>query len=388
MENQFLEYEDQIENEDDISPLWKDKIDEAVISGSDWTTETILRQIDKGNIILDPSFQRRSAWRTPRKSKFIESLILGLPIPQIVLAQSIENRGKYIVLDGKQRLMSIKGFTEPDNNGQFKQLKLKDLEIREDLNGKSFRDLTSDILYENDVSNFENQTIRTVIIKNWPNEDFLYNVFLRLNTGSVQLSPQELRQALHPGEFVQFAAKESETFKPLRDIFNSNEPDFRMRDAELLVRYFSFKYYIQEYSGNLKYFLDRTCEDLNAKWPRVVDQLQTDLKEFEKAHDYLKEIFSSNIYKKYTSDGYEKRFNRAIFDVFVYYFSSPKVRESTDKTKLKDMYQMLCTNNLDFLKSVEVTTKSIGATQNRLDHFGKELNKISKTNINIPKIKR
>src|SRR5476651_6598 len=76
---------------------------QAVVWGTDWTTETILSQLKRGNIELNPAFQRRDAWGRAGKSKFIESLILGLPIPQIILAESKEKRGTFIVIDGKQR---------------------------------------------------------------------------------------------------------------------------------------------------------------------------------------------------------------------------------------------------------------------------------------------
>ena len=92
----------------------------AVVQGTDWTTETLVGQLQRGNIILNPRFQRRDAWQRPRKSKFIESLIVGLPIPQIVLAESKTERGKFIVIDGKQRLLAILqfwGYGEGPNNG-------------------------------------------------------------------------------------------------------------------------------------------------------------------------------------------------------------------------------------------------------------------------------
>src|SRR5688500_16703592 len=82
----------------------------AVINQADWTVETILQQIDKGNIELNPDFQRREAWRTPHKSRYIESLILNVPVPQIVLAERKDKRGKFIVIDGKQRLLTLRQF--------------------------------------------------------------------------------------------------------------------------------------------------------------------------------------------------------------------------------------------------------------------------------------
>ncbi len=81
-----------------------------MISSTDWTAETIIGQLAKGNISLDPIFQRRDAWTPPRKSKFIESIILGLPIPQIVLAEARDKKGSFLVIDGKQRLLTLQQF--------------------------------------------------------------------------------------------------------------------------------------------------------------------------------------------------------------------------------------------------------------------------------------
>jgi hypothetical protein len=82
----------------------------ASVSGTDWTTETIVSQLQRENIQLNPRFQRRDAWARDRKSRFIESLILGLPIPQIVLAESRDDRGKFIVIDGSSDCCPFSSF--------------------------------------------------------------------------------------------------------------------------------------------------------------------------------------------------------------------------------------------------------------------------------------
>lgn len=248
---EFSEDESQTESEEDIGQLEKTSFSGAVLSGNDWTTETIITQINKGNIQLNPNFQRRDAWDKTRKSKFIESLILGLPVPQIVLAESKERRGAYIVLDGKQRLLSIRQFAAPKDDKIYEHLKLSGLEIRKDLSGHSLESMRSDIDLFDDLSSFENQPIRTVVIRNWPNEKFLYHIFLRLNTGSVPLSPQELRQALHPGDFVLFLDRKSSESQALREILGIKKPDFRMRDTELLLRYIAYKNFLPQYTGDM-----------------------------------------------------------------------------------------------------------------------------------------
>ena len=97
--------EDEAAFQEDASALLAGKNYDAVVTATDWTVETLISQLNKRNIKLDPSFQRRDAWTIRRKSEFIESLFLGLPVPQVVLAESKEKKGSYIVLDGKQRLL-------------------------------------------------------------------------------------------------------------------------------------------------------------------------------------------------------------------------------------------------------------------------------------------
>jgi len=98
-----------VETEDDLTSLDPSLLGKAVVSSTDWTAETTIAQLAKGNISLDPIFQRRDAWTQSGKSKFIESII-WLPIPQVVLAESPEKKGAFIVIDGKQRLLTLQHF--------------------------------------------------------------------------------------------------------------------------------------------------------------------------------------------------------------------------------------------------------------------------------------
>lgn len=385
---EFIEDEDQLETDEDISPLESGDFSTAVVSGNDWTTETLINQINKGNILLNPAFQRRDAWDKTRKSKFIESLVLGLPIPQVVLAESKERRGSYIVLDGKQRLLSIRQFAAEDGDTVYETLKLTGLDVRKDLKGKNLQSLRGDLNLFDDLSSFENQPIRTIVIKNWPNETFLYHVFLRLNTGSVPLSPQELRQALHPGAFVSFLDKYSLESKALREILKLKKPDFRMRDAELLLRYFSFSNYLNDYSGNLKLFLDNTCKTLNAEWADKEGLLNEQLMDFELAHECVKSVFKENPYRKWSGKTYEARFNRSIFDVMTLSFNNVYVRNSVvgNEAVVEQAFKELCSGNREFLTSIESTTKSLTATHTRISIWFSKLNDVLGTSLYVPQL--
>jgi hypothetical protein len=120
-------------------------------------------------------------------------------------------------------------------------------------------------------------------LKGWPNESILYLIFLRLNTGSVPLSPQELRQALHPGPFLEFVEENSGKVKGLQTVLKITKPDFRMRDAELIVRYFAFRNFLPTYHGNLKAFLDETCATLNKDWKSFERTAEAQIKEMDSA---------------------------------------------------------------------------------------------------------
>lgn len=378
------------EAEDDLVDLNPSLVAQAVVFATDWTADTIIGQLRKRNISLDPSFQRRDAWTVQRKSKFVESIILGLPIPQLVLAENLDNKGTFIVIDGKQRLLSLQQFAGVNLEEGIDPLRLNGLEILTDLNGKTYGDLASDNRLRSHFAAFENQSVRTVIVRNWQTEAVLYLIFHRLNTGSVPLSPQELRQALHPGGFLKFVARYSENSQAVQRVLGLQKPDFRMRDVELLVRYFAFRNRISVYAGNLKKFLDDTCNELNRDWGVKKNEIRRQAEEFDAAVETAFVIFGENAFRKYDGDQYERRFNRAVFDVITYYFSVETIRKkaAASKTKVRTSFEQLCARNTDFLRSIETTTKSKEATAIRFRAWGAVLKTAIGISIEIPSIER
>lgn len=389
-ESELLD-QDEIGSEDEDDIHQDDSVfSQAVIWGTDWTAETINNQLVKNNIDLFPKFQRRDAWSNRDKSKFIESLILGLPIPQIILAEKPKQRGKYIVIDGKQRLLSIRRFFSTDKEGDFKPLRLSGLDILKDLNGKTYKNLLDNSDFTEELNQLENQPIRTVVLKNWPNEEFLFTVFLRLNTGSKKLSPQELRQALHPGPFIDFSDEFSVESQSIKSMLNLSKPDIRMRDVEMVIRFFTTKYFLSTYKGNLKKAFDETVENLNEKWSRDESQIRRDAAELNAAIDFSVGLFGSNkeAFSKWNGDSFQGNFNRAIFDIMTYYFSNQSIREEAEgkKTEIIERFKELCENDSDFLASFEHTTKSVENTFKRLTTWGESLADLLDVEVKIPVI--
>ncbi|WP_078863631.1 DUF262 domain-containing protein [Streptomyces sp. AcH 505] len=377
--------EDQVQAED---------VDSAVVTDTDWTTETILSQLRRGNIQLNPRFQRRDAWDKPRKSRFIESLLLGLPIPQIVLAEDKNQRGRFIVLDGKQRLLALRQFAANSSLGandesvKFTTLALTGLDVRADLRRLTLQKLEDDPDRIEDLNSFLNQTIRTVVVRRWPSEQFLQLVFLRLNTGSVRLSPQELRQALHPGPFTDFLDDVSTASSWLQKALRIKNPDFRMRDVEVMLRFFGLHFRINQYTGNLKRFLDDTTNELNQAWEDEEGTIRDAGKSCDLAIDTTFSIFEENSFYRWSPDGYEGRFNRAVFDIMTFYFSQERIRQAVTgrETEVKEAFEDICGTDHQFVESIQTTTKTPEATHRRLEKWGSKLSSVLNIPIDTPNL--
>jgi hypothetical protein len=379
--------------DDDEEPVALQDITGAVVTDTDWTTETILSQMRRGNIQLNPRFQRRDAWDRSRKSRFIESLILGLPIPQLVFAEDKRRRGSFIVLDGKQRLLTLSQFAkgssffgEPD--AALRDLRLASLEVRPDLHRMNLNDLEHDPNHSEDLNGFLNQTIRTVVVRNWPDEAFLNLVFLRLNTGSVSLSPQELRQALHPGRFTDFLDDHASESRPLQQALKIDRPDFRMRDVEILLRYYALRLLLDDYRGNLKKFLDDATDALNAAWDESEGTIRSLAADFDSAVEATLTIFGADGFSRWNPERqrYENRFNRAVSDIMSYYLCQSDVRSAAvaNSAAVEGKFRELSNNNAGFVESMQTTTKTIEALHTRLSVWGQGLADVTGLDIAIP----
>lgn len=350
---------DQQEDEDDL--LSKIAYKDAVVVNSDWTIETISLQIDKGRIDLEPGFQRRNAWDVQRKSRLIESIIVGMPVPNIVLAENKTHSGRFIVIDGKQRLLAISEFMRND-------FKLKGLDIRSDLNDKRFSELSQD-----DREYLENATLRSTLIRNWSDHNFLYALFYRLNSGSLPLSPQELRRALIGGNLLDAIDTYLTTSKPFMDVFGQ-KLDRRMRDSELVLRFVAFESDLESYQGDFKAFLDKATKSFESDWDNKQPELQSMFQKLDLALSTSREIFGDDAFKKWIDSKYERVINRALFDVVTRFFSDTYVAAAT-KGKEHEIIQALkdlCLTQ-GFKDAIEKTTKSKTATSNRMNLWGASL---------------
>lgn len=241
--------------ETDPTILWEDKQRDLVTSVVDYNLSALADLIKDRSIDLSPEYQRRFRWDELKQSKLIESFLMNVPVPPVFLNE--DNYGEYSVIDGKQRLNAISEF--------FKgKLPLKGLKVFKEINGKTYDELPLQL----QTVLRTRPTMRAIIILRQSDKDIKYVVFQRLNTGGVQLNPQEIRNSTFPGSLNNMILDLSiyKKFHALLGIKNKEKSAIykEMRDAELVLRYLAFRDTWESFSGGVKYKLDNFM-DQNAK---------------------------------------------------------------------------------------------------------------------------
>lgn len=391
----LVNFEDDQDDDLDVEPS-PDRFRDAVLYGTDWTVRTLLQQIEQGNIDLSPNFQRRDAWSRRNKSRFIESVALQLPIPQIVLAERKEQRGTYIVLDGKQRLLTLAQFAGDlsddhplwEESAKVGPLRLTGLKVLTDLNGKTYGDVVGSASLGQFRTQFDNHTIRSALIRNWPDEDYLYEVFIRLNTGSARLSPQELRQAMKPGPFTEFLSIRSGSSAILQKILGLTGPDFRMRDVDLLLRLIAFLTRLPGYKGNLKPFLDDTHDHFNSRWNTEESTVVALVDRIEEGLGFLANCFGDprEVGRRWANDRFDGPINRAVLDVQIASAFAPSVRHAVQEQALdfRAAFVEMSRQSHEFGDAVSGTTKSISAIRTRYSSWQHALEAAIGTAVQMP----
>lgn len=343
---------------------------DVAINARDWTVETIVQQVRQGNIDLDPAFQRRNAWRDHRRSRLIESFILSFPVPQIVLAENPRKKKSFIVIDGKQRLMTIAGFFLDEYRDYWKDKELSGLEILKDLNGVGIDDFLTDARFVQYKRQLDNADIRATVISGFQDEGVLYDIFYRINTGSVPLSSQELRQVLNRGQFARYLLEVTSENNALWTILGIREPDARLRDVELLLRMIAWAEFSPRYAGNMKQFLDDAMRDLNGTWEACGHRISKLSREVLEAVEAVQLIFGENAGRKFKAGRFERALNRALFEVQTLHLIKPAVRKAAVRRKaaIASAFEELSGDN-NFLSAIESTTKSLENTRIRFGSY-------------------
>ena len=239
-------------------PIEQDNSDETVgikeysVSsyGIDYDVEGYVRRLQNGDIEI-PDYQRKYIWDQKRASRFVESLLLDLPVPGIFLYRDRDSE-VLTVVDGQQRLQTLRFYYEGNFPVSGRVFNLTGLETR--FNGLTYQDL--DVA---DRRRLDNSLIRaTVIRQDKPDDEATsqYFVFERLNTGGVALSSQEIRSAIYAGEFNELL-NELNGIDAWRTLYGKKQEDKRKRDEELILRFLALYFDGNAYKRPMKSFLNK-----------------------------------------------------------------------------------------------------------------------------------
>lgn len=295
-----LETESEVElNEDDKRKLYVDKVDKS--------TSDLFRMIVEGELNLQPDYQRRFVWDKKTMSKFIESLLLSIPIPTIFLAENSDDT--FEVIDGQQRLTTIFAFMKsklvaneieklPNNLRELEVLALNGLETLKQFNRKSYYDMV-DIQRK-----FNNVSLPVVIIKKDSTEDIKYDIFSRINSGSVKLNNQELLNVMYRGELIESlnTASQQETV----DKLFGRRPVLKKRFGyhEILLRAKVIAGFVNSDDWKLREIKVKNKNNLNKEYRTYNGRLNTAILEYLK--EYRNDTEEASNLTKFIEDSIDK----------------------------------------------------------------------------------
>jgi Protein of unknown function DUF262 len=310
----------------------------------DLAVDDLVSQIENGDLKLAPVYQRQYVWDNKKASKLVESLLINVPIPVCYLAE--EEDGSRSTIDGQQRLRSLARFL--DN-----QFPLQGLEVLSELNGKRFHELS-----QREQRLVRKRTIRCIVIGEDSHPDIRFDVFERLNTGSVALTPQEIRNSAYRGSLNDLLHElaAAEIFRRCLD-YRANT---RMTSEELVLRFLALDDELQEYRPSLKLFLSDYMRNNRRASKTWIEEKRA---RFLATTEMVFLVFWGNSFRRARrEDGKIKwipQINSALFDVIMLNFARLSGSEDhlkRERKKIRVQTARLIMDDEDFADAISRAT--------------------------------
>ena len=320
----------------------------------DYPFETLVSRINSepAKLKLDPDFQRKYKWDKDgwgRSSKFIESCLMRIPLPSCYFAE--DDDGRHIVIDGLQRLTTINRFF----NDEFA---LEGLTTFKELEGKKFSELGA---YQTEL---ETTTIRCIVLRKDNPKSLIREIFSRLNQGAVELSDQEIRHAIYPGELDSLLSElgENPTISRFGLAADSDSVKDGLEPEEQILRYFAFSddKSLDSFENNLKGFLDAYMENNSSL---SEEQVEEHRERFNNALNTCMEIFGDDVFVNPTVE--RKRKGLVHYDLVMTTVGELDIEIARAKTEeIKHAYAELCSSD-DFKRTLSGGLQNKGSIQRR-----------------------
>jgi len=261
----------------------------------EYPVETIVQKYSTGlekdeNELFVPDYQREFAWDKARQSKFIESVLIGLPIPYIFVADvgdKVENEGRLEIVDGSQRIRTLAAFTQD-------RLILEGLHKLEKLNGFRFSDLPL-----SRQRRFNRRTIRMIELTEKADEEVRRDIFERINTGSEELNDMEKRRGIQQGAMLEFL-EECARHPLLAELAPLSKSDVMRREREeFVLRFFAYLNEYKNFAHSVNKFLNDYLKKMNEHFAKGANQAERDSMraEFARMLEFV---------KRYIPNGFKK----------------------------------------------------------------------------------
>lgn len=354
------------------SEIEDDYSDDSLFNISSWGADLSFRELIsmyEDDELIKPELQRKYVWDKTEASRFIESILLGLPVPSIFLAQSGSQK---LIIDGYQRIMTVYDYVKRGTfSADSKVFKLSNSEkINCRWRNKAFSELSVD-----EKRKIRSTTIHAIIFeqKKPENDDTsLYQIFERINTSGRSLTPQEIRNCVYQGTFnsLLFELNKNEIW---RNLFGTVDLDSRMRDIEYILRFFVMKTDdILTSSANkisLKKSLNTFMGNHKNDATKVLEEFRD---EFLHTIQLVNRSIGKNAFKNFTQNGFSKKFHPAIFDAIMVSLFLIDKRGYDVCTISEKKHQELLTNE-QFKCAVSKQTTNIKNIKKRIQLTGEIL---------------
>jgi len=366
------DYIEQEEHEEEIDGLGDDAEDEQNESATEnnsrkkiyWQPKDFsIRELNimKTDLELDlrPEYQRNFVFDRKKASRLIESILLDVPIPVIYFAE--EPNGKYSVIDGQQRLTSFLSFLDgkfPTGNNSFIDFTLTGLEILTELNKKTFSDLDTTL-----QSKIRSTTLHTVIIQKESDEDTKFDIFERLNTGSMKLNEDEIRNSVYRGPYIELL-KELSDDKTFESLIRKSNLKNRMLYRGMILRFFAISgQNIGLYRPSMKKYSNKELREWRYLSKERADEYR---KRFRKSVDLCFSVFGENAFRRFNpgksatdcnGSWVATRINMALFDIQMCGFAmyeQNQLQGHWDEIR-EAMLDLMC-NDHEFIDAIELKT--------------------------------
>lgn len=355
-----VEEDDEDEN---IEPFDPTKIR---IKTKPMTVDLILKRIKNNEINLAPDFQRNANIWTPKaKSRLIESLLIRIPLPAFYIDATDDDR--WVIIDGLQRISTFKSFILDLD------LKLTGLEFLKELDKKKYDQLSR--LYKRRIEETE---LTVYLIEEGTPTEVKYNIFRRINTGGLHLNPQELRQAMNPGQAIEILRKFANLpeFKRVTNLSKTRKN--RMDDHEFVLGFIAFTQVTYDKYPSQKgrnYFLHEAMRKLNKIDKNSLEEIE---RKFTSAMIVAYNIFGSDTFRKITDNPIKQSpVNKALFEGWSITFSKLAEQEIEmlidRKEELKKLFIQKMDFDSDFLKSVSQAASKVQYRFSEIDKIVQEV---------------